>query len=70
MMIAAHLVHPLDIKVSWNDIAGLESLIQEIKETVILPIQRKDLFTDSRLTSAPKGKIFYDPCSIIQSLLN
>lgn len=56
MMIAAHLVHPLDIKVSWHDIAGLEGLIQELQETVILPIQKKELFADSRLTSAPKGK--------------
>lgn len=56
MMIAAHLVNPQDIKVTWEDIAGLEGLIQELQETVILPIQRKDLFVDSLLTTAPKGK--------------
>lgn len=55
MMIAAHLVNPNDIKVTWSDIAGLESLIQELRETVILPIQRKDLFVDSLLTTPPKG---------------
>lgn len=55
MMIAAHLVHPQDIKVTWSSIAGLESLIQELRETVILPIQRKELFADSQLTTAPKG---------------
>lgn len=57
MMIAAHLVDPNDIKVSWNDIAGLSGLIDELRETVILPIQRRDLFLDSHLTSPPKGKI-------------
>lgn len=56
MMIAAHLVNPQDIKVTWEDIAGLEGLIQELRETVILPIQRKDLFVDSLLTTAPRGK--------------
>lgn len=55
MMIAAHLVHPTDISVNWEDIAGLESLVQELRETVILPIQRKELFANSQLTTAPKG---------------
>ncbi|CAG9824829.1 unnamed protein product [Phaedon cochleariae] len=61
MMIAAHLVNPLDIKVRWDNIAGLESLIQELKETVILPIQRKELFADSQLTTAPKGVLLHGP---------
>ncbi|KAJ8933825.1 hypothetical protein NQ314_013746 [Rhamnusium bicolor] len=55
MMIAAHLIHPQDIRITWEDIAGLESLIQELKETVILPIKKKELFADSQLTTAPKG---------------
>lgn len=54
MMIASHLVDPKDIKVSWDNIAGLEHVIQELQETVILPIQRKELFEDSQLTQAPK----------------
>lgn len=54
MIIANHLVDPNDIKISWNNIAGLDSVIQELKETVILPIQRKELFEDSQLTQAPK----------------
>jgi SpoVK/Ycf46/Vps4 family AAA+-type ATPase len=55
MMIAAHLIHPQDITVSWTNIAGLDHMIQELRETVILPIQRKELFADSQLTTAPKG---------------
>lgn len=61
MMIAAHLVHPHDINVTWEDIAGLESLIQELRETVILPIQRKELFSDSQLTQPPKGVLLHGP---------
>ncbi|XP_066140452.1 outer mitochondrial transmembrane helix translocase [Euwallacea fornicatus] len=61
MMIAAHLVDPEDIKVTWADIAGLEGLIQELRETVILPIQRKDLFADSLLTTPPKGVLLHGP---------
>lgn len=58
-MIAAHLVHPDDINVTWDDIAGLESLVQELRETVILPIQRKELFANSQLTTGPKGITFF-----------
>lgn len=61
MMIAAHLVHPHDITVTWESIAGLESVIQEMRETVILPIQRKELFADSQLTQAPKGVLLHGP---------
>jgi ATP-dependent 26S proteasome regulatory subunit len=55
MMIAGHLVDPTAIPVSWADIAGLEDVIQELRETVILPIQKKELFADSQLTQPPKG---------------
>ncbi|XP_023029354.1 no mitochondrial derivative [Leptinotarsa decemlineata] len=61
MMIAAHLVHPQDITVTWESIAGLEDLIQELRETVILPIQKKELFAYSQLTSAPKGVLLHGP---------
>lgn len=60
-MIAAHLVHPEDISVRWEHIAGLESLIQELRETVILPIQRKELFAGSQLTQPPKGVLLHGP---------
>lgn len=61
MMIANHIVDPKDIRVSWENIAGLEHVIQELKETVILPIQRKELFENSQLTQAPKGVLLHGP---------
>ncbi|XP_066584571.1 outer mitochondrial transmembrane helix translocase isoform X2 [Prorops nasuta] len=61
MMIASHLVDPKDIKVTWKNIAGLEHVIQELKEAVILPIQRKKLFENSLLTQAPKGVLLHGP---------
>jgi hypothetical protein len=54
-MIASHLVNPYDITVSWNNIAGLNQVIDEIKETVIFPVQRKELLRNSVLTKPPKG---------------
>ncbi|GIZ04119.1 ATPase family AAA domain-containing protein 1-B [Caerostris extrusa] len=43
LSIAAQLVDPKTISISWDDIAGLEDIIQEIRETVILPIQKRVL---------------------------
>ncbi|KAI5637824.1 ATPase family associated with various cellular activities (AAA) domain-containing protein [Phthorimaea operculella] len=61
MIIASQLVVPDEINVSWQDIAGLDSLIQELRETVILPIQKRELFADSRLTQPPKGVLLHGP---------
>ncbi|XP_057297834.1 outer mitochondrial transmembrane helix translocase-like isoform X2 [Hydractinia symbiolongicarpus] len=59
--IAALLVDPLNLPISWNNIGGLESVICEIKESVILPFQRRALFSSSTLLSAPKGVLLYGP---------
>lgn len=55
MVIASHLINAADIPVSWSNIGGLDDVIQELQETVVFPIQRKDLFANSQLTQAPKG---------------
>lgn len=46
-------VHP---QISWRDIAGLDEIITELKDTVILPVQKRYLFEGSRLLQPPKGK--------------
>lgn len=61
LVIASHLVVPEDITVSWNDIAGLESVVQELKESVVLPIKHRQLFASSALWQAPKGVLLHGP---------
>ncbi|XP_023944721.1 outer mitochondrial transmembrane helix translocase isoform X1 [Bicyclus anynana] len=61
MIIASQLVVPEEINVNWKDIAGLDHLIKELRETVILPIQKRELFADSRLTQPPKGVLLHGP---------
>lgn len=61
-------------QVNWKDIAGLDHLIQELRETVILPIQKRKLFADSRLTQPPKGVLLHGPpgfwiCSIYHEFI-
>jgi len=61
MLIASQLVDPASIRISFADIAGLESLIAELRQAVILPIQKRSLFAHSSLMSAPKGVLLHGP---------
>jgi len=61
MLIASQLVDPNSIKVQFEDIAGLEQLIGELKNAVIVPIQKRELFARSSLMSAPKGVLLHGP---------
>lgn len=61
LIIASHLVVPSDIPISWEDIAGLDSIIQELKESVVLPIRHNNIFSQSKLWRAPKGVLLYGP---------
>ena len=57
MMIASQLVVPGQLKTSWSDIAGLQLVIQELRETLILPIQQRTRVNISKLIQPPKGTI-------------
>jgi len=61
MLIASQLVDPATINVGFQDIAGLDQLIAELRQTVILPLQRSSLFANSALMSAPKGVLLHGP---------
>lgn len=61
VMIASNLVMPRTIAISWEDIAGLDSTVKELRETVILPILKRDQLAGSSLTQAPKGVLLHGP---------
>ncbi|XP_077162808.1 outer mitochondrial transmembrane helix translocase-like isoform X2 [Paroedura picta] len=69
MNIAAHLVVPKNIKVSWKDIAGLDEVVSELHDTVILPFQQRHLFHHSRLCQPPRGVLLYGPPGCGKTLL-
>ncbi|XP_054854432.1 outer mitochondrial transmembrane helix translocase-like [Eublepharis macularius] len=69
MNIAAHLVDPKDIKVSWEDIAGLNEVVSELQDTVILPFQQRHLFHHSKLCQPPRGVLLYGPPGCGKTLL-
>merc|ERR1712106_712675 len=61
MLIAAQLVDPSSISVKFEDIAGQVELVAELRQAVILPIQRRELFEKSDLMTAPKGVLLHGP---------
>nr|XP_002129659.1 ATPase family AAA domain-containing protein 1-like [Ciona intestinalis] len=59
--IASQLIIPKDIPVSWNQIGGLDYIVEQIKETVILPFHKRDIFRQCKLFLPPKGILLYGP---------
>merc|ERR1719244_140042 len=61
MLIASQLVDPASVQVRFEAIAGHGDLIKELRQTVILPIQKRKLFAGSELMGAPKGVLLHGP---------
>ncbi|KAJ5734320.1 hypothetical protein N7493_003106 [Penicillium malachiteum] len=61
--IATELVDPKDIPVRWDDIAGLDDIIKDLKQSVIWPLMYPKLFAanPATLRSAPSGVILEGP---------
>lgn len=59
--VASQLVVPTGIGVSWDAIGGLDEIIDQIRETVILPFQRREVFKMCKLFQPPKGILLYGP---------
>ncbi len=61
MCVLADLINPMDIKVTWQDIGGLDEIIDNVRQTVIYPLQHPELFSQSKLLTTPKGVLLYGP---------
>lgn len=54
-------------KVTWDDISGLEKQKSLLKETILLPFQRPDIFTGVR--APPRGILMFGPPGTGKTLL-
>ncbi|CAI0424844.1 unnamed protein product [Linum tenue] len=57
----ADVIPPNDIGVSFNDIGALENVKETLKELVMLPLQRPELFCTGQLTKPCKGILLFGP---------
>ncbi|KAL8143089.1 hypothetical protein V2J09_016121 [Rumex salicifolius] len=57
----ADVIPPNDIGVSFDDIGALEKVKDTLKELVMLPLQRPELFTKGQLTKPCKGILLFGP---------
>lgn len=60
--IAMEVVSPKEIPVTFEDIGGLEDIIDELRESVIYPLTMPHLYSQhSSLLTAPSGVLLYGP---------
>ncbi|RID49089.1 hypothetical protein BRARA_I05554 [Brassica rapa] len=55
------VIPPSDIAVSFDDIGALENVKDTLKELVMLPLQRPELFGKGQLTKPTKGILLFGP---------
>ena len=60
-MISREAVDPASIDVTFEDIGGLAEEKQRLKDIVVLPFSRPELFSRGALLRAPKGVLLYGP---------
>ncbi|XP_070034141.1 uncharacterized protein [Nicotiana tomentosiformis] len=57
----ADVIPPCDIGVTFDDIGALENVKDTLKELVMLPLQRPELFCKGQLTKPCKGILLFGP---------
>jgi SpoVK/Ycf46/Vps4 family AAA+-type ATPase len=66
-LIATEVIFPEDIDVTFDDIGGLDHVVNNLRETVLLPLCHAAFF--SRKLSPPKGVLLYGPPGCGKTLL-
>lgn len=61
LVVASQLIDPQSIDISWNHIGGLDTVIEDIKSEVILPIKMPRLLSNSVNHRPPTGVLLHGP---------
>lgn len=61
LVVASQLIDPQSIEISWKDIGGLDTVIDDIKSEVILPIRMPYIFSSSPNHKPPTGVLLHGP---------
>lgn len=60
-VLLSNTITPDDIDVSFSDIGGLDSIINDLHESVIFPLTMPEVYQSSPLLQAPTGVLLYGP---------
>ncbi|CAH8256151.1 unnamed protein product [Arabidopsis lyrata] len=63
------VIPPSDIGVTFDDIGALENVKDTLKELVMLPLQRPELFCQGQLTTPCKGILLFGPAGTGKTML-
>lgn len=70
IVLASCVVGPDSLKSSLDDVGGLEDVVEELRDLVVLPLLRPELFGGrSKLVRAPRGVLLYGEPGTGKSLL-
>ena len=59
--VAADVVCPDDIDVTFAEIGGLSEQAKQLQQAILLPVRRPSLFAQSKLFLSPKGILLHGP---------
>jgi outer mitochondrial transmembrane helix translocase len=68
-MLASEVIDPARVDVKFSDVGGLEDVKSSLRDTVVIPLTRPELFSGSKLRRAPKGVLLYGPPGTGKTLL-
>lgn len=61
LVVASQLIDPQSISISWNNIGGLDNIIDDLKGEVILPMRMPYIFANSPNHKPPTGVLLHGP---------
>lgn len=61
LVVASQLIDPQSIDISWNNIGGLDNVIDDIKSEVILPMRVPSIFSNTPNHKPPTGVLLHGP---------
>lgn len=61
LVVASQLIDPQTIDISWDNIGGLDNVIDDIKSEVILPMKVPYIFSNQRNHKPPTGVLLHGP---------
>jgi len=64
-----NVIHPEEINSGFDDIGGLEHVVDELRESILFPLTHMEQFEGAPLLQAPKGVLLHGPPGVGKTML-